>query len=320
VRHASTVTVLYGYSNDMLRFAGEFTQFRGFGYKRVTISVRIVLATYNGNRQMMPILPANAWREFRGTPSEKGINQTTHMAMIEDPSGKLHRCYVKICPPNFPTPLTEAIGWLLAEALDLPRPEFAALVMVPLNKLRQHIPLDQHWLNYKEMLSFCVSGVEGKTVSNGWKWTAPLRTARIYKRPEIARISAFDHWVDNQDRNTGNLIVRSDGDCVPIDNEYILYQLLWAGKVPFGINHQSLLIEARKYLRGEAHKRFMVETASQGKLHDAALITATPKLQQLVLALVPDPTVANTLWINIQQYLAGRAHPDWLPAQLGVIV
>lgn len=242
------------------------------------------------------------------------------MAMIEDPTGKLHRCYVKVCPPNFPTPLTEALGWLLAEALDLPRPEFAALVMVPLDKLRQHIPMDQHWLNYPEMLSFCVSAVDGKTVSNGWKWTAHLRTARLYKRAEVARISAFDHWVDNQDRNTGNLIVKPDGDCVPIDNEYILYSLLWDGKVPFSVYHQSLLVEAGKYLRGEAHKQFMVETANQGKFHDSALSEASPNLQQLVMTLIPDKTAANALWVNIQQYLAGRAHPEWLPAQLGVIV
>lgn len=272
---------------------------------------------------MIPILPATAWREFRGEPVQKGLNKTIHMAIIEDTAGKLHRCYVKVCPPNFPTPLTEALGWLLAEALNLPRPEYAALVLVPLNKLRQHMPtLDQHWLNYgnAEMLSFCVSGVDGKTVSNGWKWTAPLRTARIYKRPEVARITAFDHWVGNQDRNTGNLIVRPDGDCVPIDNEYILYSLLWDGKVAFSVNYQSLLVEARKYLRGETLKRFMVDTANQGKLHDAALIAAAPKLKQLVLTLISDPTQANAMWVNIQQYLAGRANPDWLPAQLGVIV
>ena len=281
--------------------------------------MRNALIIKDGNYYMIPILPAAAWREFRGEPAQKGLNKTTHMAMIEDPSGKLHHCYVKCCPPTWPTPLTEVLGWLLAEALDLPRPEFAALVLVPLDKLRNHMPMDQHWLNYPEMLSFCASAVDGKAVSQGWKWNAPLRTARVYKRPEVARISAFDCWVDNQDRNTGNLIVKPDGDCVPIDNEFILYSLLWAGKVQFSVGHQSLLVEGAKHLRGKAYTRFKVEMAYQGKLHDAALSAAAPRLQQAVLSLIPNQTVANALWASVQQYLADRAHPDWLSAQLGVI-
>ena len=158
-------------------------------------SARMQIVSDDGKKKMIPILRSTAWREFRGEPQQIGQNRTTHLAMIEDPSGNWHRCYVKCCPPNWPTPLTEALAWLLAEALDLPRPEFAALVMVPLDKLRQHIPMDQHWLNYSEMIAFCVSAVDGKSAAHGWKWLAYLRAKRVYKRPEIARIAAFDHWV-----------------------------------------------------------------------------------------------------------------------------
>jgi hypothetical protein len=268
---------------------------------------------------MIPILQATAWREFRGEPPKKGLNKTTHLAMIEAPSGKWHRCFVKGCPENWPTPITEAIGWLIAEALDLPRPEFAALVMVPLDKLRQHMPMDQHWLNYPAMLAFCASAVDGKTASHGWKWLAQLRAQRVYKRPEVARIAAFDCWVENQDRNTGNLIVKPDGECVPIDNEFILYSQLWAGRVPFSISQSSLLAESQKHLSSSGSIRFKVEMARHGKLHQAALTAVGPKLQHAFQTLIPDPAVANVVWGNIQQYLASRADPNWLPDQLGVI-
>lgn len=268
---------------------------------------------------MITILPSNAWREYRGVPPKKGLNQTTHKAMIADHTGKLHHCYVKVCPPNFPTPLTEAIGWLIAEALDLPRPEFAALIMVPLNKLRQCMPLDQHWLNYPDTLAFCSSVVDGKTASYGWKWFAHIRSAKIYKRPEVARISAFDYWVDNQDRNTGNLIVNGDGHCTPIDNEFILYSLLWKGIVPFSVNHNSLLVEGKKYLRGDVYDRFVMDVAFHSKLHDAALSVVIPKLQLLVQTIVP-PQQASALWIQIQNYLVSRSKTDWLANELGVII
>ena len=278
-----------------------------------------MLPTTDVNQHMIPILPATAWREFRGEPAQKGLNKTTHLAMIEDPSGKWHRCYVKGCPPNWATPLTEALGWLLAEALNLPRPEFAALVMVPLDKLRQNMQMDQHWLNYPEMLSFCASAVDGKAASQGWKWLAHLHAKRLYKRPEVARISAFDQWVDNQDRNTGNLIVKPGGDYVPIDNEFILYSLLWA-KMSFNITHNSLLAGGAQHLSSSEYARFKVEVAREGKLHNGALSTVEPKLEQAIFSLISNSTAANAMWINIQQFLASRAHPDWLSTQLGVIV
>jgi phosphoinositide 3-/4-kinase-like protein len=196
---------------------------------------------------MIPILPSQAWREFRGTPDSKGLNQTTHLACIEDPNGQIHRCYVKLAPIDWPTPLTESIAWLLAESLNLPRPGFAALVVVPVEKLRAHMPLDQHWLRYPEALGFCAEVVQGRDPTHGWKWLAWLRTKSLYKKADIARISAFDQWVENQDRHTGNLLIRSSGECVPIDNEHILYSLLWP---PVGLQFRrnSLVEEAAKHM------------------------------------------------------------------------
>jgi hypothetical protein len=240
--------------------------------------------------------------------------------MIEDSSGKWHRCYVKGCPQGWPTPLTEALGWLLAEALDLPRPEFAALVLVPLDKLRQHMPMDQHWLNYREMLSFCASSIEGKPAASSWQWIAHLRSKRLYRRPEVARIGAFDYWVDNQDRNSGNLIVKRDGDCIPIDNEFILYSVLWQGKVGFSVGRRSLFVEAKQYLGANEYARFVVDMARQAKLHDSAFSSAGVKLKQMVDLLIPDPVIAGNLWFDVEQYLGPRAKPDWLSDELGVIV
>lgn len=269
---------------------------------------------------MIPILSSNAWREFHGVPVKRGKNQTTHLAVIENADGKLHRCYVKLCPPNWPTPLTEAFGWLLAEALSLPRPEFAALVFVPLDKLRAHLNLDQHWLNYPEAISFCASAIDGNTPTHWWQWLAHLRTRGLYKRPEVARIAAFDQWAENRDRNNSNLLVKRDGTCVPIDNEFILYSALWHGKVPFNVAPANLLAEGKKHLGPVQFQRFTVEVARQGQLHDNAFKVAKVKLKQMVDTLVPDATKATALWTLVENDLASRADPAWLANQLGVIV
>lgn len=49
-----------------------------------------------------------------------------------------------------------------------------------------------------------------------------------FKHHDIARIAAFGHWVENQDRQTGNFLSTSADDYIPIDNELILYALVWA--------------------------------------------------------------------------------------------
>lgn len=268
---------------------------------------------------MIPILPPQAWREFRGAPESKGLNQTTHLASIEDASGKIHRCYVKLAPPNWPTPLTEAIAWLLAESLDLPRPGFAALIVVPLDKLRAHMPLDQHWLSYREALGFCAEAVQGNNPTHGWKWLAWLRMKSLYKRAEVARISAFDQWVENQDRHTGNLLIRSSGECIPIDNEHILYSLLWPS-LGLAFGHNSLMNEAQRHMNGPSFDKFKVEMALHAKQHEDAFNRAAQRLADTVRALVPDEIQAQALWNSIGAFLSGRAHPNWMAQHLGVIV
>lgn len=267
---------------------------------------------------MIPILPSAAWREFRGTPNQKGLNQTTHLASIATPSGKVHKCYVKLTPPNWPTPLTEALAWLLAEALELPRPEFAALVMVPISKLKDHMPLDQHWLQYPEAIAFCSSAVDGQNPVRGWKWVAEIRKKRLYRRPEVARIGAFDQWVENQDRHLGNLLVRKSGEHVPIDNELILYSLLWPS-VGLNFNHNSLVNEAKRQLTDTDFKQFAVEVARCADRHHDALLQVGPRLQAMIDALVADKNTAKILWQQVSSFLHLRAARDWLPQQLGVI-
>jgi len=269
---------------------------------------------------MLPILPATAWREFHGIPPSRGTNQTTHLARIEEPNGQQHLCYVKLAPPEFPTPLTEALGWILADALKLPRPAFAALVLVPLQRLRENLPLDQHWLRYPtEHLAFCASAVDGRTLAQNWKWLARLRQPGLYRREEVARIAAFDAWVGNQDRNSGNLLITKLGKCVPIDNEYILYPVLWDGRFPFQITSKSLLAEAKVFLSGRAYTRLTFEMVEHAKQHQSALTAASPAMKALITAVMPAP-FADATWSAIHQFLAYRGQPDWLAQQLGVIL
>ncbi len=268
---------------------------------------------------MIPILDESSWREFRGAPKKRGLNQTTHQALIADQQGVEHKCFVKICPTQYPTPFTEAFAYLVAEALELPRPKFAALVFVPIQKLSMAMPLDQHWLAHSTALAFCASAVPGKHITSNWSFLAHFRAARAFKHNDVARIAAFDMWLENQDRHTGNLMRSKDGGYVPIDNELILYSIAWLNS---GVRyvHNSLLKRAEEVLSAEAYKRFVVDIATASRSHEDALHAALPGLQRCISTMVADKASAARLDAQVMQFLKTRAHPHWLANELGCIV
>lgn len=269
---------------------------------------------------MIDILPSVSWREFRGEPANKGMNLTTHLASIEDASGKLHSCYVKLCPQNWPSPITEAIGWQLIRALNLPAPEFAALVMVPLDKLRRSMKIDQHWLSYPEALAFCASDVNGKPITSSWSWLATLRKKGTYKKHEVAGICAFDYWVDNKDRNTGNMLLKKNGEQVAIDNEFILYDQLWKGRFGFEVGESTILAEAEKILSTKEFDKFKVSVARHGKNHGNAINAVRGDIRDLIFTFTPNINAAQAIWGSVDNFLISRADINWLSSELGVIV
>jgi hypothetical protein len=263
---------------------------------------------------MIHLLPDTAWREFRGVPKKGGLNRTTHIAGVEDSSGQIHRCYVKICPPNFASPITEAVAYLLLESLGLPRPDFAALILVTLAKLRAHLQLDQHWLNYPPfVLGFCASEVVGKGPALRW-------TKRALNRPDTAKLAAFDLWIENQDRNSGNVLRASDGSLVPIDHEYSFYSQVWHGKVPFSISLKTLFMDAAAILKTADNDSFRVAAAVQFDHHGNALASAAPDIQGLLTKIISDASQANIFFAQLNSFLALRAPKSWAAGQLGVIV
>lgn len=267
---------------------------------------------------MIPILPETAWREFRSAPKARGQNHTTHQALIVDAAGQEHKCFVKASPPAYPMAFAEGMAWLVADALNLPRPKFAALLVLPVQKLRQCMPLDQHWHLIPHALAFCSSTVEGKHITSPWSWLARLRAAQAFKKQDVAKIAAFDHWVENQDRHTGNFLRTKAGDYIPIDNEFILYTLVWAAS-GFSCEHKSLRAQAQALLKPVGYTNFEVSMMLASKEHQPAFLKATPALQQFIFAMVADPIRATETTSAILQFLGQRAHPDWLANELGLI-
>lgn len=264
----------------------------------------------------VPILDASAWREFRGIPSNLGVNKTVHLAKIADTSGKLHDCYVKLLPLNYPNLLGEAIGWLLTRSANVPCVSFAAIVLVPLDELRKSTELSSEFDGVATCPAWCCEVVSGKPVRQIHKWRFWLARRKCLNSIDARKIASFDLWTDLRDRNFGNVIRSQNGGYVSIDHESILHDLIWppSGKT-FGEN--SLLVEAKLHLSAEDFQRFKMDMSNAANDHTNGLTTARADLIEIINKIYPN--LSASLTPAILDMLNQRAQTGWIASKLGVI-
>lgn len=264
----------------------------------------------------LPILDTYAWREFRGKPSKCGINETAHLAKIEDTSGKLRDCFVKLLPLNCPSLLGEAIGWLLAKASGVTCPAFAAIIIVPVDELRKFTTLPAEFDNMSECPAWCCEIVPGKSVRQIHKWLFWLARSQCLRSNDARKIASFDLWTDLKDRNYGNVIRSTNGGYVAIDHETILHDLLW---LPIGRTYQprSLMTEAKQHLNSKEFASFQVDMAIESSKHAQGLNSVRSDLQDIITKIYPHHSTA--LVPNTINTLDQRAQAGWLATTLGVI-
>lgn len=262
------------------------------------------------------ILDASSWREYRGKPASAGINETTHLAKIAEPSGKLRDCFVKLLPGPGPALLCEALGWLLAKASDVSCPEFGAIVLVPVNDLRKSQPLPPQFDSMAICPAWCSEVVSGNAVRQVHKMQFFLAKKNCLRSKDARKIAAFDQWSDLRDRNFGNVIQSSKGGYIAIDHESLLHELLW---IPSGqgFEERSLLVEARKAMSVADYQRFQVDMANAAGGHAQALSDVKADLEDIIGKLIPANASAKSVII---QTLDQRAQAGWLASSLGVIV
>ena len=264
----------------------------------------------------VPILDSSAWREFRGKPNSSGINNTIHLAKIADMEGKLHDCFVKLLPLNYPSLLGEAIGWLLTRSTNVPCAKFAAIVLVPLDQLRKNIDLPLEFDNEKVCPAWCCEVIPGNSLRQIHKWDSSIVLRKCLRSVDARKIASFDIWTDLRDRNCGNVIKSSNGGYISIDHETILHDLLWlpSGR---GYDARSLLTEAQQHLPFLEFQRFQVDMAKASEIHAKGLALLSNDLAEIVHKIYPH--LSDTMAPEIIDMLKKRAQVGWLANTLGVI-
>jgi hypothetical protein len=256
------------------------------------------------------ILGENSWREYRGSVAAPGLNATNHLAVIADNNGGLHDCYVKLMDAREPNLLCEAVGWLLARELDIPVPEFAAVVMVPTQVLSQHMSLPAWTMSHSTCPAWCCEVVRGRSLRQIHKWFVWLAIRRCLKSQDVHSIAAMDVWADNQDRNFGNVILAGKR-YIAIDHEALLHALF-----PPRYGRNTVVDSAGRTLSQEAFKSFCVFVAHAAANHAAAFPMVSPKISQFIQAAYGS---VNSVEKMVLDFLQTRSDVKFVGHELGVI-
>ena len=265
--------------------------------------------------QRIGLLPPGTYLRFAGTVAE-GNQASTHAALLK--VGKQIRRYYIKCYGDAVKPLfNEIAGFLLAAEVGLPQAESAVLMALPGELLDKHHPgkgfnSQAHWL------CWCTTAIMG---GNGFR----LPTAHTYFNDNLLAAAddlrawkalpgllAFDEWVANVDRNTGNLIRLSAGDYAIIDHGAILTGPDWAGDMLAPVasytNKIWLLL---------CHCRGFTLPVSSGAMHACttftdAYLTASPEMRAFGSELLNSDDLSSCdiflreRSINVKRYLQRR--------------
>lgn len=202
--------------------------------------------------RIIQLLPPNSFQTVL-KQTEEGLRAASFIASLRWGDGKSRRFYLKSYPKELHRGLiNEITGYLLAHACGLPQPQKVALIPVAKNVFP---PEYQALLPIYNGFIWCWATedagstpnllVNMKNLSNIFKFFEFF--SRWNKWPDML---AFDEWVANQDRNTGNVVIKNGRQISLIDH----------GAVPISENWQIDDLDAAKQFANK-----FLSVAYQGK-------------------------------------------------------
>ena len=270
--------------------------------------------------QRIDLLPTTAYFRFLDTVSE-GRQADTHAALLRI-NNRAQRYYVKCYGPHAKPLFNEIAGFLLADAAALPQAKSAALITLPgdfLNRLHPGRGFDTaaHWLCWATTAITHADGSRAPSATTHFNGHLASIADDLKQWKHLPGLLAFDEWVANIDRNTGNLLRLSASDYAVIDHGAILTGPDWISDLLAPIaSYTNKLWMLLRSARG------MPLPISNGAVHAArrftdAYLQCAPEIRAFgnELLLADDLSTCDTFFKD-----RSLATPRYLKTRLGVLV
>ena len=270
--------------------------------------------------QRVDLLPPTAYFRFAGVMSE-GRQACTHAALLRI-GVRTERYYIKCYGPLAKPLFNEMAGYLLAASSGLPQATRAALIALPGSHLDSIHPgmgfaAEAHWLCWATTAIAASDGAQRPSATTHFNGQLSLIAGDLKIWKGLPALLAFDEWVANVDRNTGNLLRLAAGEYAVIDHGAILTGPDWVS---------DLLAPVASYanklwwlLRSQ---RGMPLPLSNQAVHAArgfmdAYLQGAPEMKALGLALIEETDYAACDAFLRARSMSTQRH---LQSRLGVLI
>jgi hypothetical protein len=214
-------------------------------------------------------------------PMGDGKRALTHLAHVRV-NDLTHRAYVKAYPNHLPRGLTnEVVGHALAKIHGLPQPD-SYLVDVPRDALLSLYPE----VTIPDSAVTCFCSVEeadrfGRTVGSAKMFFGDANVAGLAEKlvgwSGCAALVAFDQWLANNDRNTGNLLYEGRGKFMIIDH----------GEILTGANWKQADLKCEAYVVNKVLDLVLDPTGCVSGVLASAIVLAAERLQSVYADAIP---------------------------------
>lgn len=190
-------------------------------------------------KTVIKVLAPHSYRSFKGWITETDNVNPVFVASFTHPLEHTPiDMYAKLysLQPNNRSIFNEIVGYLMADALNLPQPKYACIALIPTEKLKQNIDCNFTDANLeKEIFSnsyypvFCSSKIDpSETAFQYYGGVIETVVSELSKWSDYGKAMAMDNTICHADRHLNNILRTGTNKYHLIDNGILVSHNGWS--------------------------------------------------------------------------------------------
>lgn len=184
------------------------------------------------SNKTVKLLDPSSYRSFKVWITNQGNLNPVFVASFKHPNEQnLIDMYCKIYPldPSDRSIFNEIVGYLVADALGIPQPEYACIALIPTKAILQDdvvgfssTALGQQFLSYDVYPVFCTAKIDKSETAFEYHTRSNKLISELVKWPYFSKAIAMDSTIAHIDRHVRNLLRTGKSKYHVIDNDQLV--------------------------------------------------------------------------------------------------
>lgn len=184
------------------------------------------------SNKTVKLLDPSSYRSFKAWITDQGNLNPVFVASFKHPNEQnLIDMYCKVYPLDSSdrSIFNEIVGYLVADALGIPQPEYACIALVPTKPILKDdtvgfssTVLGQQFSNYDVYPIFCTAKIDKSETAFEYHTRSNKLISELVKWPYISKAMAMDSTIAHIDRHVRNLLRTGKSKYHVIDNDQLV--------------------------------------------------------------------------------------------------